>query len=121
MCIRDSTSTGKYVSQKDLPFPTNRGFVWSEKAILPVGKIVDRFGPSGRYAGDVGSSLSERGLPPGSEGMGYHKYEVVKPFAVERGPSSPVPEFGASGGKIQYYFSMSTEKLLAEGYLREIK
>jgi hypothetical protein len=118
--FRDTT-TGKYVSQKDLPFPTNRGFVWSEKAILPVGKIVDRFGPSGRYAGDVGSSLSERGLPPGSESMGYRKFEVIKPFEVERGPSAPVPEFGASGGKTQYYFSKSTEKLLAEGYLREIK
>lgn len=117
--FRDTT-TGKFVSRDQLPYPKNNGFLWKEKNILSVGKEIDRYGPSGYYAGDVGTSISKRGLPPGSENMGYHRYRVIKPFEVIRGPSSPVPEFGASGGGTQYYLNNSTKKLIESGHLKEI-
>jgi hypothetical protein len=96
--------------------------VTSERGIVPEGTIVDRFGrPTGRYAGQPGASISERGLIPGSEALEYHKYEVMKSLGAEIGPAAGVKEFGAAGGSIQYLFDEPIKELLKNGYLREIK
>ena len=114
-------SSGKFVSQSSLPYPVNSGFLKRAKGTIDKGDIIDRYGrPSGRFAGQPGSSISARGMPPGSEVTEYHKYEVLKQIEVELGPAAPVPEFGASGGATQYMFKTSIENLLKQGFLREL-
>jgi RHS repeat-associated protein len=116
-----NTETGQFVSQRNLPYPPNRGFVSSSKGIVPKGTIIDRYGrPSGRYAGQPGTTISERGMPKGSESLEYHRYKVLKPIDAEIGPAAPVSDFGASGGSTQYLFNKSIEKLVQEGFLVEI-
>jgi RHS repeat-associated protein len=116
-----NTQTGKFVSQKDLPYPPNDGFASSTKGPLRKGTLIDRYGKDGRFAGKPGATISQRGLPPGSENLPYNKYEVIKTIPkVEKGPAAAVPDFGADGGKIQYKFDMSLEKLRLAGYIRKI-
>ena len=109
------------ISQKDLPYPANRGFASSRRGTVQPGSIIDRYGkPTGRFAGNPGDSVSQKGLPAGSGTLDYHRYEVLKPIPAEIGPASPVPEFGAEGGGIQYLFKKSIKDLVNEGYLREL-
>jgi RHS repeat-associated protein len=116
-----STATGRFVSQRYLPYPPNRGFRFSTKGYVPKGTIIDRIGrPSGRYAGRIGATISERGIPQGSEYLEYHRYEVLKPISAEIGPAASVPEFGAVGGATQYLFDKSIETLVQQGFLKEI-
>jgi len=117
-----STETGRFVSKHNLPYPPNRGFASGARGTVPEGIIIDRYGrPSGRYAGQPGTTISERGMPPGSETLEYHRYLVLKPIEAEMvGPAASVPEFGALGGKTQYLFDQSIEKLLQQGFLREL-
>ncbi|MCL6614016.1 MAG: glycohydrolase toxin TNT-related protein, partial [Firmicutes bacterium] len=115
--------TGRFVAQRDLPYPSNQGFEYYSTGTLELGKIIDRFGAlSGRYAGEPGASISARGMPPGSEALPYTKLEVIKPIDnVKIGPTAGVPEFAASGGAIQYYLPNSIDYLINNGYLRVIK
>jgi hypothetical protein len=115
-------NSGRFTAQRDLPYPEDGGFAHSLRVEIKPGKIVDRYGPPvGRFASEVGATVSERGLPPGTEGMAYHKYEVVRPMQVEAGPAAPVKEFGAKGRANQYRFDKPISRLLEEGYLREIR
>ncbi|MBL8024154.1 MAG: TNT domain-containing protein [Elusimicrobia bacterium] len=115
-------NSGRFTAQRDLPYPGDGGFAHSVRVEIKPGKIVDRYGPPvGRFASEVGATVSERGLPPGTEGMAYHKYEVVRPMQVEAGPAAPVKEFGAKGRANQYRFDKPISRLLEEGYLREIR
>jgi len=115
------TQTGRIVAQRDLPWPSNDGFASRRDDVLNPGTIIDRYGrPSGRYAGEPGASISERGLPPGTEALGYRRYEVVQPLPVEVGPAAGVKAFGAKGGATQYYFKRSIADLVKSGHLREI-
>ena len=83
------TQTGRIVAQKDLPWPTKGGFASRRSDVLAPGTMVDRLGrPSGRYAGEPGATVSERGLPPGSDALDYRMYEVVKPLPAEVGPAA---------------------------------
>ena len=118
-----STETGRFVSADNLPWPEfNAGFEYSTKTTLQAGKVFDRYGrPTGRYGAEIGTTISERGIPPGSERSEYHRYEVVKPVQVDAGPSKAVLEFNAKGGGTQYYFGKSINDLIADGTLREIR
>jgi len=116
-----NTQSGRFVSQRDISYPPNRGFTKSTKGFIQKGTIIDRYGaPSGRYAGQPGNTISERGLPIGTESIEYHKYEVLRPVEAEIGRASAVPDFGASGGGTQYYFEKSIKQLIREGFLKEI-
>ena len=116
-----NTENGRYVSQRNLPYPSNNGFASSSKGVIQKGQIIDRFGPAqGRFAGEPGATISGRGLPPGSEALPYIRYEVIKPLPAEIGPAAPVPEFNAVGGAIQYRFDQPISKLIEAGYLKPI-
>ncbi len=113
--------TGRFVSARDLPYPPNRGFASSVRTSVSEGTVVARYGPpSGRYAAPPGASVSDLGLPVGSEDLAYSQYRVVRAFEAEAGPAAPVPEFGARGGALQYYFDQSVEQLVDAGYLEPI-
>jgi len=80
---------------------------------------VDRYGnPSGRFLGEPGSTISQRGMALGSEGMPYTQYQVIKPFEAQVGPAAAVPKFGASGGATQYLPSRTIQQLIDDGYLK---
>jgi len=116
------TTTGRFVAQRDLPYPPNAGFASSTRNPLTEGTIVERFGrPSGRFASDPGASISARGMPPGSEALLRHRYEVMKQVEVQMGPAAPVPAFGAEGGGIQYMFDRPISELISQGILKEVK
>ena len=117
-----SLETGKFVSEANLPWPSNSGFTFSWKQTLKPGAKIDRFGElDGKFAGTPGATSSERGLPIGSEARPYTLLEVAKPVDVEAGFASPVSEFGASGGSIQYKFSNSIDYYIKNGTLRIVK
>lgn len=116
------TETGRFVAQRDLPWPGNRGFAASTRETLSPGTVVDRLGrPSGRYAGRPGATVSERGMAQGTDALEYHRYEVVKPVGAEVGPAAAVPEFGATGGATQYLFDQPMQELIKRGVLKELK
>ncbi len=115
------TQTGRFVAQRDLPYPPNGGFASSSKGTIAPGEIIDRYGKAlGYFAGKPGASVSERGMPPGSEVLEYHKYEVLKPLPATIGPAAPVPAFGAGGGATQYRLQRPVSDLIRAGYLREV-
>ncbi len=114
--------TGRFIAQRDLPYPPNGGFVSSARGTVGEGTVVERYGAtSGRYAGNPGATISELGLPPGSEALPHARYRVVKPFEAEIGPAAPVPEFAATGGATQYRFDVPVEELVKQGFLEPVK
>jgi len=116
------TTTEAVVPASNLPWPPNGGFTSSSRQTIETGIIVDRYGsPSGRYAGQPGATVSERGMPQGSETKPYTKYRVVKPVEAEVGPAAPVQDFGAIGGATQYMFDKSIEQLVKDGILEEVR
>jgi len=118
---RDVT-TGRFISQRGLPWPGNRGFAGTPvDTTLGKGTIIDRYGKlSGQYAGSPGASVSARGMAPGSEGMFYTRLEVVRPITVPSGPAAAVPDFAATGGAIQYFFAGGLQKWIDAGYLKVV-
>jgi RHS repeat-associated protein len=115
------TATGRFVAPRNLPYPPNAGFAVSAITTLLPGAIVDRYGrPSGRFAGQPGNSIAQRGLPPGSGDLPYKRYLVMRPVQVEAGPAAEVKAFGAGGGGTQYQFKKSISDLIREGVLQEI-
>lgn len=115
-------ATGRFVAARDLPWPSNAGFASSSRQTVQPGTILDRYGnPSGRFLGEPGTSISQRGMAQGTEAMSYTKYKVVKPFDAQVGPAAPVPDFGATGGAPQYLTGKSVQWLLDNGYLEVVK
>jgi RHS repeat-associated protein len=113
--------TGRFVAQRDLPYP-KESFASSETGTVSEGTVVERLGrPSGRYASEPGASVSERGMPPGSEALPRHRYVVVRPQKAQIGPAAGVPAFAAEGGAKQYLFDRPIDELLRQGILRETK
>jgi len=83
--------------------------------------IIDRYGNlTGRYAGEPGASVLARGMAIGSEDMPYTKLRVIKPLPVLAGPAAEVPEFGAYGGAMQYYFENGVQWWIDKGYLEVV-
>jgi hypothetical protein len=98
--------TGRFVSPARI-FPSNSGFAWKEDMTLPEGTLIDRLGKlRGQYAGVPGTSISARGMAPGSEDMQYTILRVIKPITVPAGP--------ATGGAMQYYFSGGIQSYIGE-------
>ena len=115
-------ATGRFVSARDLPWPSNRGFSSSTQGTLKPGTVIDRFGkPSGRYAGQPGATVSQRRMAQGADAAQYTQYEVLRPLPAEIGPAAPVPAFGAEGGATQYLFQQSIGDLVEQGFLRVVK
>jgi hypothetical protein len=50
--------------------------------------------------------------------MRYTKLEVIKALTVPGGPAAAVPEFGARGGAMQYFFAGGLQKWIDLDYLR---
>lgn len=116
-----NTESGQFVSQRNLPYPPNNGFASSSRGVVDKGTIIDRYGGlEGRYAGQPGATVLERGLPPGSEALPYQRYEALNPISAEIGPAAKVPDFAATGGATQYLFDQSISKLVQGGFLRPI-
>jgi hypothetical protein len=71
------------------------------------GEILDRFGkPDGRYLSPPETPFAERGLPPNSldgtkPDLGYHQYQVEKPFTADVGYIAPA--MGQPGGGLQVF------------------
>lgn len=113
--------TGRFVSPRNLPYPADDGFASFTDTVLQPGTILDRYGrPSGRFAGKPGDSISQRGLPPGSDDLPYTKYVVLKPIPAKVGPVAEVEPFGAQGGGTQYLFKKPIADLVREGALKAI-
>ncbi len=110
---------GKFVAARNIPWPSPNGFAIDPvDTTLSMGTIIDRYGPlTGRFAGEPGTSIFERGMAIGSQDMPYTQLRVIKPFTVPAGPAAPVPEFGATGGGTQYFFSDGIQWWIDNGYL----
>lgn len=112
-------ANGQFVSPRNLPWPSNNGFASSAPGTLKPGTVIDRFGKdTGRYAGQPGATVGQRGMAQGADAAPYTQYEVLKPLPAEIGPASPVPAFGAEGGATQYMFQQSIRDLVEQGFLR---
>lgn len=85
------------------------------------GTILDRYGSeTGRFLGEPGATISQRGMAQGTEAMPYTQYRVLKPLEAQVGPAAPVSEFGASGGATQYLPGRTIEQLVKDGYLERV-
>ena len=114
--------TGRFVAARDLPWPSNAGFASSTRQTIQPGMILDRYGkPSGRFFGEPGSSVSARGMAPGSEHLPYTQYRVLKPFDAQVGPSVGVPAFGSSGGARQFLPGNTVQWLIDNSFIEVIR
>jgi len=87
--------------------------------VLAPNQIIDRFGhPGGDFVSDAGVPFPQRALPPDSIVKGYHQYQVLKDIPVTAGQVAG--DFGQAGGSIQYVLSNKVQRLLDNGYLREL-
>jgi hypothetical protein len=116
------TNTGRFIKQSNIKYPDNRGASWEMKSRLDKGKVIDRYGDiRGQYAGQPGATISQRGLPSGSEALPYNRYKVLKPIHdVDVGLTAPWEPFGASGGRMQYHLPYTIDQLVHGGYLGEM-
>jgi RHS repeat-associated protein len=116
------SKTGQFIKFKDVPWPEDYGFVNYKEGIATPGQIVDRYGSNrGKYLAPEDTPYEKRGIAEGY--IEYHKYEVLKPFKWYEGYTAPAHEFGSPGGGYQYMLPerMSVQRLIKEGYLKEIK
>lgn len=101
-------------------YPPNRGFHGKpERIALTPGTRIDRYGaPSGTFTSPAGTPFPERSLPSAAASKPLNTYEVVKPFEVHAGPAEPW--FGQPGMGTQYESRVSVQRLIDEGFLREV-
>jgi hypothetical protein len=119
-------------------WPGNAGFDGPRVDIThQPGDVLDRFGPpDGRYLSPDGTSFAERAIPPSNldpmaPNLGYHRYEVIRPFDAPTGYVSPA--FGQPGQGLQIFIDggrfggevkpgewVNVQWLMDHGYLREI-
>ena len=102
-------------------FPRNNGFIGIPTELeLKPGTIVDRFGyDSGSFVSPLGTTYSQRSLPPGTQLKPYSVFEVIKPINVKSGEIKPW--FGEEGHGTQYMFNQSISELLENGTLRRLE
>ena len=116
-----SKKTSWYHPNGSINYPPNNGAVpGTEKMItLQPGTKIDRYGAeTGRYVSPYGTPFANRSLPPGSDELPYHVYEVLKPIQVQSGLIAAW--FDQPGGGIQYQFAQTIENLIQSGYLRRL-
>ena len=102
-------------------YPINDGFAdgTSGAFTLKPGAFVDRYGrESGKYLAPMGTPLTNRALPFGSETATLRSYQVMKPIDVIAGKA--VPYFNQMGGGTQYKLSRSVADLVESGHLKRI-
>ena len=101
-------------------YPPSSGFLGTpQPQVLPTGTLIDRFGAeAGSYAAPYGTSFSARSLPPAAATSPYSVYEVLKPFQVDTGPSTPW--FGQPGLGTQYKLPTPVQQLRQSGYLEKV-
>lgn len=124
MPVRDA----KYLNEEGLPdwekWAPNNGRVPGtvrENQTLTKGTIFDRYGGTdGNYAAPAGIPFEQRGLPGKWKPSAYHKYKVLKP--IDNVTISQVAEaFEMPGGGMQYELPSKIEKLLVDGFIKEVK
>jgi|HubBroStandDraft_1064217.scaffolds.fasta_scaffold00272_8 hypothetical protein len=97
-------------------YPPNDGFLGTPvQSTLQPGRLIDRFGGSGRYFSPKGEPFGARALPSVCEAQTYTVYRVVKPLPVESGKA--VPWFDEPGGATQYETQEASAALVSEGVL----
>lgn len=116
----------------------SNGRILRERATLPEGTLLDRFGsPYGAFLAPAGSAFGARALPPDSLNTrsddqshlcNYHLYRVSRAFDVEAGPIAPA--FQQRGGGRQYLLTsayvpgapstLNVRWLVANGFLSAI-
>jgi hypothetical protein len=111
-------------------YPEHQGFDGTRTGYVPqVGERFDRFGPaSGRYLSPQDTPFAERALPPDSvditrADLGYHAYEVAKPWDDTAGKMEigiVAEAFEQPGGGIQVLTEHRLDWLLEHGYLRAV-
>ncbi|MFC4334361.1 TNT domain-containing protein [Salininema proteolyticum] len=104
----------------EINWPPDNGFDGESKIVtLEPGDRVDRYGhPGGTFVAEAGTPYEQRALVPGSDEREFHTYEVVRPFDAEGGLTAPW--FGEPGGGIQYLLPDRVQRLIDNGYLREV-
>jgi nicrotizing toxin Mtb-like protein len=102
-------------------FPPNSGFARTPHIVtLAPGTRIDRYGsPNGAYLAPAGTAYAARAVPYDKAKMEYHRYRVVRPFAVNAGTIAPW--FDQRGGGIQYQSDKPVRQLIDEGYLRQVR
>jgi uncharacterized protein RhaS with RHS repeats len=102
-------------------WPPNRGAIpgTTKDVILERGEVVDRYGyPGGTFVSPISVKYENRALMPGTHLKPYHKYVVQKQVPASQGTIAPW--FGEPGGGTQYEFKEPIQKLLDDGYLKEV-
>ncbi|MFE7611255.1 TNT domain-containing protein [Streptomyces celluloflavus] len=113
----------------DWKWPPNDGFDGKPKEEkLAVGTQLDRFGrPDGRFLSPFKTAYAQRAIPPSNlrtypkdVECNYHRYEVVKPFAVQTGKIAKW--FGQDGGGTQKVLEKndSVQNHITSGDLKDV-
>ncbi len=109
---RNSDGSWRYPAPNGFAGPTARGE-------LPLGTLIDRFGPpSGSYLSPVGTPFELRALPPDTIDAPYYVYRVIKPLPVTSGDTAAA--FGLKGGGVQYLLERPLEWYLQNGYIAQV-
>ncbi len=100
-------------------WPPNNGFLLPpDREFLMPGTLIDRYGyQNGRFTAPVGTPIPSRALRPGTVEKGYHMFEVLKPFEVNSGLSTPW--YGKPGMGIQYQHP-PVDVLLKHGIIEKV-
>ncbi|MFH8589792.1 TNT domain-containing protein [Streptomyces celluloflavus] len=117
------------VDGKDWLYPKNDGFDGKpQPETLAKGTQLDRFGQSsGRFLSPFKTNYAKRAIPPSNlrtypndVECNYHRYEVVKPFAVQTGKIAKW--FGQDGGGTQKVLAKddSVQNHINSGDLKEV-
>jgi hypothetical protein len=90
----------------------------SVRSTLQPGRLIDRFGGSGRYFSPKGEPFDERALPSVCRAQVYTVYRVVKPVQVVS--CKAAPWFDEPGGATQYETDEPSAALVAEHVLEPV-
>jgi hypothetical protein len=100
-------------------YPPNDGFDGEPvHSTLQPGRLIDRFGGSGRYFSPKGEPFDARALPSVCAMQPYTVYRVVKPLPVTSGKA--VPWFDEPGGATQYETDEPSAALVTEHFLEPL-
>ena len=111
------TRNKKGLSHTTINWPSNKGFLSSGRASLVPGASVDRYGGlHGGFLAPVNTPFPMRSLPPNTPRIPYRTFQVIKPFEVTAGQTSPW--FNQPGMGIQFETDVPIQKLIDDAYLK---
>jgi hypothetical protein len=103
----------------EVRYPPDDGFdAPPVHSTLQPGRLIDRFGGSGRYFSPKGEAFPARALPTLCEILVYTVYRVLKPLPVASGKA--VPWFDEPGGATQYETDEPSLALVAEHVIEPV-